>query len=290
MKDQIRTPLTTRRTHRFGCVLLRLYLLLAVALLAVTPFADGQEKPSGQSAGAGPSRFAIASIRRNTTPEAADNFQCTSDGLVATRFPLKLLIEFAFRLREYQLSGGPPWIESDPYDVRAKVDDSDLDAFKTGGRTVCLTMLQNLLADRFHLVVHHRTSQLPAYELVVAKGGPRLSLAAPGGDLNDTRAMAGVIDAKVPTMSFLARILSGNVGVPVMDKTNLSGTYAVVLHWTPPVPNVANSPGADLEEDPGGATESIFSALQDQLGLQLRPTNAPTDLIVVDHAERPTGN
>jgi uncharacterized protein (TIGR03435 family) len=261
--------------------------LMVAGLSAMGQRTMGQQMQN-QSRDADSLHFAVASVSRTISTNVFGNFQCTSDGFVATAIPLKVLIGTAYRVREYQLSGGPAWVNSDLYDVRAKVDESDNEAFKRGGRLVCSTMLQNLLADRFHLIVHHRTDLLPAYELVVARGGPKMPSAGNGADPNDARAMDGVIDANAWTMSSLARQLSGNVGLPVTDKTNLSGSYKVVLHWSPAGPNGHISSGADMAEDPN--VVSLFSALQDQVGLQLKAANAPTDVIVVDHAERPSGN
>jgi len=127
-------------------------------------------------------------------------------------------------------------------------------------------MLQTLLADRFKLAVRHEARELPVYALVVAKNGPKLR-AAEGGSMSSGPSM---LRGQVP-LSELAHYLSPSLGRTVLDRTGLAGTFEIKLEWMPD-------------------EESLFTAIQEQLGLRLESTKAAVDVLVIDRAEKPSEN
>ena len=161
-------------------------------------------------------------------------------------------------------------------------------------------MLQALLAERFKLKVHPETRQAPVFELVVAKGGPRLKDAAtaadpPLGKGEDGKPLAGFYQKTGSTevaqgestkalADFLSQPFSG-LGRPVVDKTALSGAYNFTLNWVPHFDRVLPGGSSASPEE----ADSLFEALQ-QIGLRLQPATGPIDIIVIDHVELPTEN
>lgn len=214
--------------------------------------------------------FEVASIR----PRADDggvSFQVSGALLIAKNNSLSNLITFAYNLKDYQVLGLPAWGESERYDLNAKAEDN---AALT--RDSAKPMMRALLADRFQLKSHLETRDMPIYALVVAKNGPKFKESAPGTEgmlssggprnLNVLKVTAGDMSQLANHLSYIQEI-----GRPVLDKTALTGVYDYILK---------SEPGA----------ESIFTAIQDQLGLKLEPIKAPLEVLVADHAERPSGN
>ncbi len=143
-------------------------------------------------------------------------------------------------------------------------------------------MLRALLADRFKLKVHQETKILPLYQLVIAKGGPKLKESHAS---KTTTNGIGRLTAQRMTMASLTRILTVVTDRLVVDKTGLTAEYDFDLRWTPD----------DLQESAGEIPEavsgpSIFTALKEQLGLKLQPAKGPVDILVIDHIERPSEN
>ena len=187
------------------------------------------------------------------------------------------------------LTGGPDWIRSEKFEVRALMPD-DLPENATfeflNGKTPALeAMIARLLADRFKLVVHKETKQAPVYNLVVANGGPKLnrpSAVGPErfgtgrgrGDSPGTRVMRART-----TMTYLALMLVIEARRPVIDRTGLTGDFEFELEFAPFNAPVADSTAPDL-----------FTAVQEQLGLKLESARAPVDVLVIDRAERPSEN
>jgi uncharacterized protein (TIGR03435 family) len=139
-------------------------------------------------------------------------------------------------------------------------------------------MLQALLADRFALKVHHETKDLPIYELTVAKGGCKMKQTAPDSSGGNAVYSSGKITAHSVSVESLAVNLSFTVGRVIVNKTGLEGGYDLTLEYAPD--------GADASDK----RPSIFTALEEQLGLKLVPAKGPVDVIVVDHVERPSEN
>ena len=147
-------------------------------------------------------------------------------------------------------------------------------------------MLQGLLAERFKLKVHREEKVIPGYALVVAPGGPKMRRV-------ETPTRGGVTSGSITggrtTIAQIVASASGAVGRPVRDMTGLSGNYEVNLKWTPEDKLLASAD--NTSPDPGDPPPSIFTALQEQLGLKLEPRNFSMKIVVVDHVERvPTEN
>jgi uncharacterized protein (TIGR03435 family) len=217
--------------------------------------------------------------------------------------PLNWLILLAYNIKDFQLSGGPAWTNSDRYDVDAKVEGSaTTDQMRS--------MLQSLLADRFKLILRHEKKELPVYELSVAKGGLKIVPATEGScvvpDPNGARLPMGSkicggirrginsIDAFGISMSKLVETLSDIGNRIVIDKTGFTGTFDAHLEFAPD-DAVGNGIGQAAIGEPGRPTPassspSLFSALQEQLGLRLEAAKSPVEVLVVAHAERPTAN
>jgi uncharacterized protein (TIGR03435 family) len=171
------------------------------------------------------------------------------------------LLRLAYGVQDAQISGGPNWVNSERFDIEGRPGQpSNPDQLKT--------MLQSLLAGRFHLELRHESRELPVYELVVAKSGPKLPAAVDGSTGITTGATR--INGQFP-LGDLARYLSQNLGRMVLDRTGLEGAFQIKLEWKPD-------------------EESVFTAIQEQLGLRLESTKAAVDVLMIDHAERPSEN
>jgi len=208
-----------------------------------------------------------------------------------------MLIAMAYNLQlpsEGRIVGGPDWLKTDSYEIQAKIPDAlfaDMQKMPPAkSRELRLLMEQSLLADRFHLKVHFETRDMPAYALVAAKGGPKLTPAKEGEQENISvsgDAGASELKASAAKLDNLVRLLQMQPdigGRMLINQTGLSGTYNFALRW-----NREQSSGADN----GSATSdapSFFTALQEQLGLRLVSTKAPTEVIVIDHIDHPTEN
>ena len=273
--------------------------------------------------------FEVASIKP-AGPQAMARLQGSVEGgpgtaapgrIQFTDIPLKALIMRAYDVQSFQVSG-PSWMDSQRFDVIAKVPAG---ATKEDARI----MLQNLLAERFKLKLHQGSKEAAIYELVVAKGGLKLKeavqtaaapaegpggrppgpprgkdglLRTPHGQLGIQAAAKGRMrmQGDAATMARLTEVLGMMVGRPVVDKTGLTGTYDVMLDFSPegmgpgpkgpgPADGGANPAEAPRESNDSGPT--IFAALQEQLGLKLESRKGPVDVLVVESVEKaPTKN
>ena len=259
-------------------------LLLAVAGLAalVMPLAVGLTNRS-QTSNALPS-FEVASVKidKPTGPEFNDSHWRDRPGkLIATNIRLKDVIERAYNIRDYQISG-PDWFKTEHYDIAAEWPSSAPDSQLP-------LMLQSFLADRFKLAVHREQKMLPLYELRVTKHGPKLQAIQSDGH-NSLTSHWGRWSAQDISMSQFAESLSRQTARPVLDKTGLSGFFNFELRFTPDDngPHMPDQPAQPVAETIG---PSIFTAVEEQLGLKLVPKKGPVEILVVDHVERiPTEN
>ena len=182
---------------------------------------------------------------------------------------LKQVIGQAYRVQQYQISG-PGWLETERFDITAKL-------LPGSSSLQVAQMLQALLADRFKMTIHRETKELPVYALVVAKGGPKLKSSESdyGISSNSNRASRRVT-AKA-TMERFAEFLSEETGRPVFDQTGLTGSYDFAIEWA--VDDV-------IAPNDSSVGPSLFTALQEHLGLKLDSTKGPVEIVVVDHAAR----
>jgi bla regulator protein BlaR1 len=205
--------------------------------------------------------------------------------------PISLLIASAYNLpvgSEGQLVRGPEWLRQDidQYEIQAKIEGSMFAAMQkmtpAQQREQVALMEQSLLADRFHLKAHFETKEMPVYALVVAKGGPKLTRAREGetsriSTLGGQQGQEMTAVAVTLDQFVLSPLLTGPAdGRLVVNQTGLAGAWDFVLKWQP----------AQLAAD----APSLFTAIQEQLGLRLLPSKTLAEVIVADHIELPSAN
>lgn len=219
--------------------------------------------------------FEVASIKRNATGSLnANAARVAGDRYRAENVTLISLLRVAYAVQEFQIAGHPAWADVDRFDIDAKMEAG------ANSRDWPL-MLQRLLADRFKLAAHRESRDGPIYTLVVGSSGPRLTAAEPSKRANpggDFSASPTQIVGTGVSMAELAMRLSRSIGVAVVDGTGLTGAFDVKLTW--PVDDRFVGRGAS-------ASPTIFTAIQEQLGLRLQAGRGPVDMLVVDRAERP---
>jgi uncharacterized protein (TIGR03435 family) len=270
--------------RKLNCASSILLVAGCIALLASAALAQ-QAAPAPTTTK--PLTFEVATIK----PTATTDFWRllpTPDGYTATNVSLFKLIGEAYGIVDPKLiSGGPHWIDRDKFDLEAKFDAASVPGAQNLTHTQRAAMLQPLLADRFHLKLHHETKYLPVFNLVLAKGDPKLqpTPGAPDDMISSTCQYTrgpGSAQAARCSMNNLVDALRDITGRTVIDKTSLTGLFNYTLRWTPdnaPAPAASDTPAPD-----------IFTAIQEQLGLKLEPSTAPLDVLVIDSAEKPTPN
>lgn len=246
--------------------------------------------------------YEVASIKPDKSGTGMMMLRYTPVGLSARNIPLGELIRGAYKVEAKQVLGAPGWLNSERYDIEAKVSTSDTDALHNLSPDQRRLMLQPLLADRFQLKVHTEVRDLPVLALVVAKDGLKLHEAKPGdtypngikvpdghGGAGMMRMEPGQLTAQGLPLSSLAGLLSGQLGQLVQDETGLTGKYDFTLKWTP---DERGGPGGLRPDDvaPDSSGPSIFTAIHEQLGLKLESRKAPVEVLVIDHVERPSEN
>lgn len=272
-------------------------LLLAAMFCAVS--AGGGALAQANTAAAGAEAKApaydVVSIKPNKSGSRGTMINVQNDSFSATNVSLKNMLLNAYDVKDYLISGLTGWANSERFDINAKIVDMDADALKKVTGEQRQAMLQQLLADRFQLKVHLQTEVLPTYEMVIAKGGPKIKEVEPPGDDPDadkSKEFKGMgrgsmmvnnttLQAHDIPLDSLAYSLSGRLSRTVVDKTGLKGKYDIVLTWSP-------DDGSTAAAD--SSAPSLFTALQEQLGLKLQPSKAPLETLVVDHVEPPTEN
>jgi bla regulator protein blaR1 len=312
----------------------KLLLGVAAVLTAAMPIVFGlinapQLRAQSEQTASGPlPSFEVASIKPDHSQAdhsganvirigGPDTSRWTASNLTA-----KMLVNFAYNMKDFQVSGGPSWINSERFDIDAKVEDSLASQMQKLPRlqqqAQMRLMVRSLLADRFKLIVSHDAKELPVYALVIAKGGPKLKDAAPpdvqtgsasappspgpGGTLPTPprggfmmsmgRGGEATLNSKGAPIANLINLLSQQVGRQIVDQTGLKGEYDISLKWTSDT-GLGGGPfpvGGDPTDANDNGGTSIFTALQDQLGLRLESTKGPVDTIVIEHIEEPSEN
>jgi uncharacterized protein (TIGR03435 family) len=229
--------------------------------------------------------FEVASVKRNLLGSRPWLVPPVGGRFVATNVTLRQLIGVGWKQR---VSGGPSWVVTDGYDVSAVAPEPNVSADEFS------LMMQNLLKDRFALRVHTETHEARVYVLRPAKNGLKLPDAKPepciyGRKPPDANPQAGcggmnvtsesIVDEKV-SMQWFARVLGGVLGRPVLDRTGFTGSFKVLLEFAPV------APGGDTDS----TKPSIFTALEEQLGLRLESEKGTEEVLVIDHVERPSAN
>ena len=236
-----------------------------------------------------PRKFEVASVKPSDPDVRGTNVRYPSGTFTATGITAKNCIALAYNLQPFQLEGGPRWIADQRYDVIAKLPAGTVKGPQDPERVPRMrAALQALLADRFRLAIHRETKVVPGYALMVAKGGFKLKEAEDDGRGVDISSNRGKLVAERISMGTLARNLSGNLGSPVVDKTDIKGIFNLTLAWAPDEMQSPGKPGTEAAEPSTGP--SIFSALQEQLGLKLETQKATVEMVVIDRIEKPTAN
>ena len=253
----------TFRSTRLTCALVA---LLVIPFFAA-PVAPAQPQPA---ASAQPS-FEAATIKPTPNPAPGQGYwnYPGQSRFFAHDLSLQFLIQMAWGVEANQISGRPSWLDSDFYDIEAKPEEGiklSPDELKP--------RLQNLLVERFHLAAHFETKMVRGYALVVAKGGPKLQPTRgdhfPGWRIDTS---SGHLEGLNWSMPYLAKMLQHATDLPVADQTAIAGSYDIKLQFAP-----------DIEQD--STLPSIFTALRDTLGLELKAQQIPMQVLVIDHIDR----
>ncbi len=236
--------------------------------------------------------FEVASVKPSTDQDRVIGlFTYPGGRVVATRYSLRVLIHDAYGLDDHQILGGPHWTGEDLYDIEAKPPSSSEashwvpDNFKTPPNPEMRRMLQTLLAERFQLKVHTETRKEPVYVLTVAKGGAKLKPpdAAKQPFIHHGRtgsvereAVSSTLTGQNSTMAMLAASLTSLLRRPVLEQTGLKGSFDFRVEY-----------GSETQSE---AAAPLPRALQDQLGLKLETQPGSVEVLVIDHAEKPSAN
>ena len=234
-----------------------------MSILAVLAVASAQTSP----------RFEVASIHPNVTGTEGSVIDLPESGrLRVTNATLKALIRAAYGVQNDQIAGGPKWLDDDRYDIEARTSGPITENQDQ-------PLLQNLLADRFHLTAHREQRELTVYGLMVAKNGPLISKST--GTSSSIHTSHGPGESRIAVIGIsigqFAGMLGNRMGRIVIDKTGLSGNYDFTLVWDP-------------DGTPGSTVPSVFTALQEQMGLRLDSQKTMVPVLVIDSADHPSDN
>ncbi len=219
--------------------------------------------------------FEVASVKPSDEPPTSSNIHADKGLLRAHNVTLMRCIRRAYGIPAVQIAGGPPWLDELRFEIVAKADHN-------AGDPELMEMLQGLLADRFQLKLHRESQPVSGYALTVAKGGIKAKAADPNVAPN-TNSSRGRIEANGCPMSRLIIRLSSALGVPVTDATGLSGSFDIILQWTPDDAPARSGATGEVPQGP-----SLYTAIQEQLGLKLEARRFPVDMLVIDHVALPS--
>ena len=276
-------------------ILVAAFVLIVPASTVCAPVVRAQTQAPAAAPVEPAVSFDVISVKPNKSSLGAYGLVTTgftADGFRGANVPVHSLLLQAYGLHEGEVIGEPAWASSEVFDIEAKVAGPDVAAFSKLDSDQRQAMLQQVLAERFKLAAHRETRELPVYALSVAKGGPKLkesaidpSVPASARRGGGIRMSMGMISANECTIPYFLSMLSRQLGRTILDRTGLTGNYDFTLRWMPDNGTSASSDGAQAD-----ALPSIFTALQEQLGLKLESTKAPASVLVIDHLERPSQN
>ena len=233
------------------------------------------QRPSGQAA------FDVASIKESKSLASGGGMRLMPDGGIrAQHIPARFLITIAFDLKGFQLIGAPDWLATTYYDVSAKPEG-------TATRAQTFAMLQQLLIDRFKLVYHREPREIDGYSLVQARPGtlgPNMKPSALDCSQPPAATTPRCREGRITETSMkgsgvstwnLLLVLAAEIGAPIVDNTQLTGTFDVDLRWS-------------TEMAPANDLPTISTAIQEQLGLKLERARVTSEAFIIDRIERPT--
>jgi uncharacterized protein (TIGR03435 family) len=236
-------------------------------------------------------RFEVASLKPSAGKEDGGGIRPAPGGqrYVAVNCPIKLMIQVAFRVKGEQIAGGPRWLDTDRFDMEGRAE-------KPSSSDELHVMLMNMLTDRLHLRFHSEKREMQMYALTVDKTGPELTPhdATNGGDTWIDQSEAPFLHMKMKAtsapMGYFAFRLSQLMDRPVVDLTNLNGGYDFNLEFTRELPPGFPEGGKINGEVPDTSGPTVFAAVKQKLGLDLKAQKGPVEVIVIDNADRPTEN
>ena len=259
--------------------------------------------------------FDVASVKQNRSRDSASRVIWPRGRLSALSVSARDFIEIAYGLQSFQLEGGPSWIASDHFDIEAKYS-GEIKPAERGMPETIQRMMRQLLAERFGLTTHAEKRRQTIYRLTAAKrgllgprlrksmvnckalmaevsrGGPLPSVSSDGRPTCGFRGGAGKVMVGGLPLSQLAVYLTGHLRTKVEDRTGLDGDYDFDLIWTPDGPRPTDDSSIQGAEPqlPADLGPSIFTAVQEQLGLKLQATTGPVDVQVIDTIHKPTND
>jgi uncharacterized protein (TIGR03435 family) len=230
-----------------------------------------------------PTTFAVATIKPSA-PDAVTGTQIRGNRFVTEGTTFVDVFKYAYNVHPDQVVGGPGWLRTEKFDILA-----DPETEKRPSSDQMKAMVQQLLVERFHLVMHHEQKVLSVYAVVKTADTPKFtkSTSDPSGIPVVGYNPSGELQVGNATMANFATFLQRFVlDRPAVDQTGISGHFDLVLRWTP---DNLRAGGKSGDED-ASAPPSLFTAMKEQLGLKLQPTKAPTDVFLIDQVERPSEN
>jgi uncharacterized protein (TIGR03435 family) len=301
--DGGRTTTSKCSTRAFGAI------VLLVVSTCSSVFAQGPgsaETASAQTGHVAALAFDVVSVKRHQPGDREARMQSLPDGIRLLNVPLLDVIREAYGLTfDGQVLGAPDWMKTERFDIEEKVAPADVEAFKKLTLDQIRPMARPMLASRFKLEVHQDTRTMPVYALVPASGGLKMKEATPGDaypngikgadgvgrpgvmamrrEMLPSGARVSELTGQGVTMERLVKSLSQpELGRMIVDKTGLAGTYDFKLSWTPETLSTDTSPDS--------ANPTLFTAVQEQLGLKLQTEKDPVPVIVIEHVEMPSEN
>ncbi len=226
----------------------------------------------------------VASIR--PASGAPGGFWITPGGFRASNVTARFLIAIAYGLQPWQITGGLGWLDSDLFDVEARLESDSADKGGEG------PMIKALLEERFRLVLHRDTGDASIYALEVGSNGPNQLNLKPS-EVSEKRSMdfrAASLDGTAVPLGLFVSLIATRLSRNVIDRTSLAGEYDIHLKWTPDALITSTSGPAELPGSIDSSGPSLFTAIQEQLGLRLRSVRGPSGFLVVDRMEKPSAN
>jgi uncharacterized protein (TIGR03435 family) len=244
--------------------------LALMGMLIANPLSWSQTSPA----------FDIATVKLSD-PQTRPSMDTLPGGrFIAKGVAVRRLIQFAYAVLPLQMRGGPSWLD-DRYDIETKIDGAG-----ELSQAELMAPVAALLKDRFRLTTHSETQEQPAYELRVQDKGIKLSRSAPDAPKSFNMGMHGINAQRVSTATFAAGLAQApDINALVFDETGLTGEFDFKLQWQPSSAALQTPGQTDAPDGP-----SIFTAVQEQLGLRLVPVRRPMRLLIIDHIERPSAN
>jgi uncharacterized protein (TIGR03435 family) len=236
--------------------------------------------------------FDVVTIKPTDGEEQGKDFEFEGRIFMARNYNVNDLIALAYGMHPNQIVGAPGWFGSALFDIQGIPDTEGIPSQRQK-----VLMMQKLLTDRFKLAFHSGKRRLAAYAITVSPGGPRLKESSRGPDEPERYRFHGLGTLQItnmPIAEFAVWFQKTVTDKPLIDHTGLKSRYDFTLTWTPDDSQFTQMRSAGwytiTQRDDPNDPPNLFKALRDELGLDLKPVKAPIDVMIVDHAERPSAN